>query len=83
MSVFIKDRQIVFQPTLGDIRELLIRLFTQIIESAEEIPRVKFCILMKFLAQTNDVQHISPESYFAYSTYLFHSKFRYKRKFDV
>ena len=41
VNVLTKEKHIVFQPPLGDIHDLLMRIFTEIVASATEVPRVE------------------------------------------
>ena len=40
MNVLIKDRQILFDPPVHELRDVIVRCFTEIVGSAEDIPRV-------------------------------------------
>ena len=40
MNVIIRDRQITFEPQFTDLRDVVMKCFTEIVGSAENIPRV-------------------------------------------
>ena len=46
LNVVIRDRQIIFEPQFPEVRDIVMKCFTEIVGSAENIPRVLdlFCI---------------------------------------
>ena len=40
VNVLIRDRQITFEPQFNEIRDVIVRCFTDIVGKAESLPRV-------------------------------------------
>eukprot|EP00794_Sanderia_malayensis_P008808 gene8808-9750_t len=59
VEVLVRDREIIFQPPFVDLRDVIVRCFTEIVASAEGIPRIEGELFPELKAKNLQLRYVS------------------------